>query len=88
MKKFQVLHDLFLSSSVFDEKLHESFECTYSLSSSGNDLETLFFCRGSHGPAAVPHSTIPTLGRQNSLTVTDMSTKFNSLPRDTRASTR
>ncbi|KAJ8946829.1 hypothetical protein NQ318_002109, partial [Aromia moschata] len=40
------------------------------------------------GTSAVPHSTIPTLGRQNSLTSTDMTTKFNSLPRDTRGSTR
>ncbi|KAJ8964175.1 hypothetical protein NQ317_009252, partial [Molorchus minor] len=40
------------------------------------------------GTSAVPHSTIPTMGRQNSLTSTDMTTKFNSLPRDTRASTR
>ncbi|XP_018575809.1 rho GTPase-activating protein 100F [Anoplophora glabripennis] len=40
------------------------------------------------GAAAVPHSTIPTLGRQNSLTSTDITTKFNSLPRDARGSTR
>ncbi|XP_063924009.1 rho GTPase-activating protein 100F isoform X4 [Zophobas morio] len=38
--------------------------------------------------SSVPHSTIPTLGRQNSLTSTDITTKFNSLPRDTRGSTR
>nr|XP_015839304.1 PREDICTED: rho GTPase-activating protein 100F isoform X5 [Tribolium castaneum] len=38
--------------------------------------------------SSVPHSTIPTLGRQNSLTSADITTKFNSLPRDTRASTR
>lgn len=37
---------------------------------------------------AVPHSTIPTLGRTNSLTATDITTKFNSLPRDVRGSTR
>lgn len=36
----------------------------------------------------VPHSTIPTLGRNNSLTTTDITTKFNSLPRDVRGSTR
>ncbi|XP_018326316.1 rho GTPase-activating protein 100F isoform X2 [Agrilus planipennis] len=30
----------------------------------------------------IPHSTIPTLGRNNSLTAADISTKFNSLPRD------
>nr|CAI5818810.1 unnamed protein product [Callosobruchus analis] len=36
----------------------------------------------SQGAAAVPHSTIPTLGRQNALAATDISTKFNSLPRD------
>ncbi|CAH1155850.1 unnamed protein product [Phaedon cochleariae] len=40
------------------------------------------------GTTAVPHSTIPTLGRQNSMTATDITTKFNSLPRDTRGSTR
>ncbi|XP_060529396.1 rho GTPase-activating protein 100F isoform X2 [Cylas formicarius] len=45
--------------------------------------------RGSSATAgAVPHSTIPTLGRQNSLTATDISTKFNSLPRDSRGSAR
>ncbi|XP_017778352.1 PREDICTED: rho GTPase-activating protein 100F isoform X6 [Nicrophorus vespilloides] len=38
--------------------------------------------------AAVPHSTIPTLGRTNPLTSTDITTKFNSLPRDTRGATR
>ncbi|RZC40854.1 rho GTPase-activating protein 100F, partial [Asbolus verrucosus] len=38
--------------------------------------------------SSVPHSTIPTLGRQNSLTSTDITTKFNSLPRDARGSTR
>nr|XP_023015041.1 rho GTPase-activating protein 100F isoform X4 [Leptinotarsa decemlineata] len=40
------------------------------------------------GASAVPHSTIPTLGRQNSMTATDITTKFNSLPRDSRGSTR
>ncbi|KAF5284035.1 hypothetical protein FQR65_LT13617, partial [Abscondita terminalis] len=38
--------------------------------------------------SVVPHSTIPTLGRNNSLTATDITTKFNSLPRDTRGTTR
>nr|XP_022901386.1 rho GTPase-activating protein 100F isoform X5 [Onthophagus taurus] len=38
--------------------------------------------------APVPHSTIPTLGRNNSMTSTDLSTKFNSLPRDTRGTSR
>ncbi|KAB0794796.1 hypothetical protein PPYR_11635 [Photinus pyralis] len=38
--------------------------------------------------SVVPHSTIPTLGRNNSLTTTDISAKFNSLPRDTRGTTR
>ncbi|KAK9722428.1 RhoGAP domain [Popillia japonica] len=42
----------------------------------------------SRNQSAIPHSTIPTLGRNNSLTSTDISTKFNSLPRDTRATTR
>ena len=42
----------------------------------------------SRNQSAVPHSTIPTLGRNNSLTSTDIAMKFNSLPRDTRASTR
>lgn len=38
--------------------------------------------------SAAPHSTIPTLARNNSLTTTDLATKFNSLPRDVRGSTR
>ncbi|GLV44424.1 Rho GTPase activating protein at 100F [Carabus blaptoides fortunei] len=37
---------------------------------------------------SIPHSTIPTLARNNTLTSTDISTKFNSLPRDSRGSTR
>ncbi|XP_044754351.1 rho GTPase-activating protein 100F isoform X2 [Coccinella septempunctata] len=36
----------------------------------------------------VPHSTIPTLGRQNTMPPVDMTTKFNSLPRDSRGSSR
>lgn len=42
----------------------------------------------SRNQTAIPHSTIPTLGRNNSLTSTDITTKFNSLPRDARGSTR
>ncbi|KAG5876262.1 hypothetical protein JTB14_022285 [Gonioctena quinquepunctata] len=40
------------------------------------------------GTSAVPHSTIPTMGRQNSMSgaATDITTKFNSLPRDSRGS--
>lgn len=38
---------------------------------------------------SMPHSTIPTLGRNcNALGGTDLSTKFNSLPRDARGATR
>ncbi|XP_045473768.1 rho GTPase-activating protein 100F isoform X3 [Harmonia axyridis] len=36
----------------------------------------------------VPHSTIPTLGRQNTMPPVDITTKFNSLPRDSRGSSR
>ncbi|XP_076250075.1 rho GTPase activating protein at 100F isoform X3 [Rhynchophorus ferrugineus] len=40
-------------------------------------------------PPPVPHSTIPTLGRQGSIgTGSDITTKFNSLPRDTRGTSR
>lgn len=38
--------------------------------------------------SSVPHSTIPTLARTSTLTSSDITTKFNSLPRDTRGSTR
>ncbi|CAH0556139.1 unnamed protein product [Brassicogethes aeneus] len=40
------------------------------------------------GQSSVPHSTIPTMGRQGTMASTDMTTKFNSLPRDTRGGTR
>ncbi|XP_050310885.1 LOW QUALITY PROTEIN: rho GTPase-activating protein 100F [Anthonomus grandis grandis] len=41
---------------------------------------------GPTGPTG--HGTIPSVGRQSSLPPTDISTKFNSLPRDTRGTTR
>ncbi|CAG9861969.1 unnamed protein product [Phyllotreta striolata] len=43
--------------------------------------------QGSGAPSAggIPHSTIPTLGRQNSIGTSDITAKFNSLPRDARA---
>ncbi|CAH1112773.1 unnamed protein product [Psylliodes chrysocephalus] len=44
--------------------------------------------QGGATTAGIPHSTIPTLGRQNSMGTADIANKFNSLPRDTRAASR
>ncbi|KAK9881700.1 hypothetical protein WA026_017219 [Henosepilachna vigintioctopunctata] len=59
-----------------------------------SDTEATAGSRGSYyyynrnQSSGVPHSTIPTLGRQNTLPATDITTKFNSLPRDSRGSSR
>ncbi|XP_072378931.1 rho GTPase-activating protein 100F isoform X1 [Diabrotica undecimpunctata] len=55
---------------------------------SGSRAGYYYYGRSQGAAGGIPHSTIPTLGRQNSLTSQDITTKFNSLPRDTRAATR
>ncbi|XP_057664821.1 rho GTPase-activating protein 100F isoform X4 [Diorhabda carinulata] len=55
---------------------------------SGSRAGYYYYNRNQGAAGGIPHSTIPTLGRQNSLTSQDITTKFNSLPRDTRAATR